>query len=139
FHFDVRTCANISAQDYSFKPKRGPLGAGGSAFFPGAGINGVILPLLAAAYEEHDKAEDEHDASPSQIDIDAHRLFVDAGGVAGEESVEAHEAADEQKDEAEGDADVESHTVIPFLVLIRSQLSVVVVSLDSVLFSSENG
>jgi hypothetical protein len=28
--------------------------AGGGVFFPGAGVYGVVLPFLAAAYEEHD-------------------------------------------------------------------------------------
>jgi len=81
-----------------------------SAFaFPGARAYGVVLPFLAAAYEEHDEAEDEHDGSPGEIEVDAHGFFVDVCGVAGEEAVEAHEAADEQEDEAEGDANVESH------------------------------
>ena len=83
-----------------------------SAFaLPGARGYGVVLPLLAAAYEEHDEAEDEHDGSPGEIEVDAHRFFVDVRGVAGEEAVEAHEAADEQEDQAEGYADVESHWV----------------------------
>jgi hypothetical protein len=75
-------------------------------FLPGAGINGVVLPFFAAAYKEHDEAEDEHDGSPSEIEVDAHGFFVDVRGVAGDETVDAHEAADEQEDEAEGDADV---------------------------------
>jgi hypothetical protein len=84
--------------------------ARGSAFaFPGAWVDWVVLPLLAAAYEEHDEAEDEHDGSPGEIEVDAHGFLVDVGGIAGEETVESHEAADEQEDEAEGDADVESH------------------------------
>src|SRR5258707_15636656 len=84
--------------------------AWGSAFaFPRTWVDWIVLPFLAAAYEEHDEAEDEHDGSPGEIEIDAHGFFVDVGSVAGEEAVEGHEAADEQEDEAEGDADVESH------------------------------
>jgi hypothetical protein len=85
---------------------QGELMAGTIFAFPGAWVDGVVLPLLAAAYEEHDEAEDEHDGSPGEIEVDAHGFFVDAGGVAGEEAVEAHEASDEEEDEAEGDADV---------------------------------
>ncbi len=51
--------------------------AGTLAFFPGAGVDGVVLPLLAAAYEEHDEAEDEHDCAPGEVDVDVHRLLVD--------------------------------------------------------------
>jgi hypothetical protein len=84
--------------------------AWGSAFaLPWAWVDGVVLPLLAAAYEEHDEAEDEHDGSPGEIEVDAHGFFVNVSGVAGEEAVDAHKAADEEEDEAEGDADVESH------------------------------
>ena len=83
--------------------------AGRGVLFPRAGVDGIVLPFLAAAYEEHDEAEDEHDGSPGEIEVDAHGFFVDVGGVAGDEAVDAHEAADEQEDEAEGDADVESH------------------------------
>jgi len=83
--------------------------AGSVLALPGAWVDWVVLPLLAAAYEEHDEAEDEHDGAPGEIEVDAHRFFVDAGGVAGEEAVEAHESADEEEDKAEGDADVESH------------------------------
>jgi len=75
--------------------------ARGSAFaLPGARSDGVVLPFLAAAYEEHDEAEDEHDGSPGEVEVDAHGFFVDAGGVAGEEAVEAHETSDEEEDEA---------------------------------------
>jgi hypothetical protein len=83
--------------------------AGASVFLPGTWVDGVVLPLLAAAYKEHDEAEDEHDEAPGQIEVDAHGFFVDVGGVAGDEAVEAHQASDEEEDEAEGDADVESH------------------------------
>src|SRR5437763_1970571 len=72
-------------------------------------MHGVVLPLLAAAYDEHDEAEHEHDGSPGEIEVDAHGFFVDPGGVAGEEAVETHKTADEQEDKAEGNADVESH------------------------------
>jgi hypothetical protein len=94
----------------------------GSAFaLPGARGDGVVLPLLASAYEEHDEAEDEHEGSPGEVEVDAHGFFVDVCGVAGEEAVEAHKTADEQEDEAEGDADVESHLSCPFSV-VSSQL-----------------
>src|SRR6266478_7094482 len=108
--------------------------AWGSSFaFPGTWVDWIVLPLLAAAYEEHDEAEDEHDGSPGEIEVDAHGFFVDVCGVAGEEAVEAHEAADEQEDEAEGDADVESHFSYPFSV-IRSQLYSVTLRFRSVAF-----
>jgi hypothetical protein len=100
--------------------------AGAVLAFPGARVDWIILPFLAAAYEKHDEAEDEHDGSPSEIEVDAHGFFVDVRGVAGEEAVEAHEATDEEEDEAEGDADVESHLVV------RSQLSVLSFLLRSV-------
>src|SRR5437879_8478272 len=87
---------SLRCKSPSFNGARFPLMARGSAFaLPGAGSDGVVLPLLAAAYEEHDEAEDEHDGSPGEIEVDAHGFFVDGGGVAGEEAVEAHEAADE--------------------------------------------
>jgi len=74
--------------------------AGAVATLPGARSDGIVLPFLAAAYEEHDEAEDEHDGSPGEVEVDAHGFFVDAGGVAGEEAVEAHETSDEEEDEA---------------------------------------
>ena len=80
-----------------------------NVFLPRAGVDGVVLPFFAAAYEEHDEAEDEHDGSPGEIEVDAHGFFVDVSRVAGEEAVEGHESSDEEEDEAEGDADVESH------------------------------
>src|SRR5258705_3785770 len=108
--------------------------ARGSTFaFPGAWVDWVVLPLLAAAYEEHDEAEDEHDGSPGEIEVDAHGFFVDVGGAAGEETVEAHKAADEQEDEAEGDANVESHFSYPFSV-VSSQLYSVTLRFRSVAF-----
>ena len=73
---------------------------------PGAVGYGIVLPLLAAAYEVHDETEDEHEGSPGEIEVDAHRLLVDVCAVAGEEAVEADDAADDEKDEAERDADV---------------------------------
>jgi hypothetical protein len=76
---------------------------------PWAWVYGIVLPFLAAAYEEHDEAEDEHDETPGEVEVNAHGFLVDVGGVAGEEAVDAHEASDEEKDESEGDADVESH------------------------------
>src|SRR6202042_1837898 len=78
------------------------------AFFPGAGVDGVVLPFLAAAYQEHDQAEDEHEGSPSEVEIDAHRTLVDARS-AGDEAEDAHDSARDEEDEAEGDADIESH------------------------------
>jgi len=71
-----------------------------SVFFPGTGVDGVVLPLLAAANEEDDEAEDEHDEAPGEIEVYAHGSFVDTGGVARDEAVEAHEVADEKEDEA---------------------------------------
>ena len=41
--------------------------AAGWGVFPRAGIDGVILPFLPAAYEEHDGAEDEHDGAPGKV------------------------------------------------------------------------
>jgi hypothetical protein len=80
--------------------------AGARVFLPGAGVDGIVLPFFAAAYEEHNEAEDEHDDAPGEIEVDAHGFFVDDVAVAGDEAVEAHEAADEEEDEAEGDANV---------------------------------
>jgi hypothetical protein len=80
--------------------------AGGGGFFPGAGVDWVVLPFLAAAYEVHDEAEDEHEEAPGEVEVDAHGFLVDVSGVAGDEAVDAHKAADEQEDQAEGDADV---------------------------------
>ena len=82
--------------------------AGACGFFPGAWVDGVVLPLLATAYEEHDQAEDEHDRAPGEVEVDAHRTLVDARS-ASDEAEEAHDAARDEEDEAEGDADVESH------------------------------
>jgi len=78
----------------------------GGVFFPGAGIYGVVLPFLAAAYEEHDEAEDEHDGSPGEVEVDAHGFFVDGGVAAGDEAVDGHHSSGDEEDEAEGDADV---------------------------------
>ena len=80
-----------------------------TTLLPGAGVDGVVLPFLAAADEVHDGSEDEHEEAPGEIEVDAHRFFVDVGAVAGDEAVDAHEAADQQEDQAERDADVESH------------------------------
>ena len=76
---------------------------------PWTGSDGVVLPLLAAAYKVHDEAKEEHDEAPGEVEINAHGFFVDGRTVASDEAVDAHEAADEQEDQAEGDADVESH------------------------------
>ena len=38
---------------------------------PGAGVDGVVLPFLAAANVEHDGSEDEHDAAPGEGEVDA--------------------------------------------------------------------
>ena len=81
---------------------------GACAFFPGAGVDGVVLPFLAAAYEEHDQAEDEHDRAPGEVEVDAHRTLVDARAAC-DEAENAHDSAGDEEDEAEGDADVESH------------------------------
>ena len=80
--------------------------------FPLKGVDWAVPPLLAAANKEHDEAEDEHDGSPGEIEVDAHGFLVDLGGVASEEAVECHEASDEEEDEAKGDADIESHLSI---------------------------
>ena len=78
---------------------------GAVALFPGAGVDGVVLPFLAAAYEEHDEAEDEHDGAPGEVEVDAHGFVVD-GRAASEEAVEADDTSGDEEDEAEGDADV---------------------------------
>ena len=54
-------------------------------------------------------------SAPGEVEVDAHGFFVDVGGVAGDEAVEAHDASDDEEDEAEGDADVESHVKFPLL------------------------
>jgi hypothetical protein len=79
---------------------------GTCGLFPWAGVDGVVLPFLATAYDEHDEAEEEHEEAPGEVKIDAHRFFVDVGAAASEESVDAHETADEEEDQAEGDANV---------------------------------
>src|ERR1700716_4424379 len=97
---DNRECCRKS-KGKSGSPSFVPLVARWSAFaLPRARSDWVVLPFLAAAYEKHDEAEDEHDGSPGEVEVDAHGFFVDFGGVAGEEAVEAHEAADEEEDEA---------------------------------------
>ena len=90
---------------------RTELVAGTFAFaLPGTRADGVVLPLLAAAYEEHDRPKTNMIGTPGEVEVNAHRLLVD-GGVAGDEAVDADDAAGDQEDEAEGDADVESHLV----------------------------
>src|ERR1700756_3515434 len=75
---------------------------------PWARIDGVVLPFLAAADHKHDHAEEEHDESPAEVEVDAEGLLID-GGVACEQAIESHHASGDEEDEAEGDADVESH------------------------------
>ena len=82
---------------------------GWGTFFPGARVDGVILPFLAPTYEEHDEAEDKHDGPPGEVDVHAHGFLVD-GAVVGDEAVEGHQASSDEEDEAEGDTDVESHS-----------------------------
>jgi len=36
------------------------------ACFPGARVDGVVLPFLAAAYEIHDEAEEKHEEAPGE-------------------------------------------------------------------------
>ena len=81
-------------------------GADGGVFFPGAGVDGVVLPFLASAYEEHDEAEDEHDGSPRQVEVDAHGFFVDGSIASRDEAVDGDHSSGDEEDEAEGDADV---------------------------------
>ena len=88
--------------------------------FPRTRRDWVVLPLLAAAYEEHDEAEDEHDEAPGEVEVHPHRPLVDRA-VAREETVEAHHASGDEEDEAEGDADVETHG-IPCWLRLRAYL-----------------
>src|ERR1700678_2511414 len=80
-----------------------------SGVLPRAGIDGVVLPTLAAADVEHDGTEDEHDAAPGEVEVDAERARVERGVAVGDDAEDGHQASDDEEDEAEGDADVETH------------------------------
>ena len=86
-------------------------GREGAFALPRPGSDGVVLPALAAADEEHREAEEEHERAPDEIEIDAEGAGVDVAA-AGEDAVDGHEAADDEEDEAERDADVETHGLL---------------------------
>jgi hypothetical protein len=75
------------------------------ALFPGTRVDGVVLPFLTTAYEVHDEAEDEHEESPDEIDVDVKGLLID-GAVARDEAKDAEDGSGDEEDKSEGNADV---------------------------------
>ncbi len=81
----------------------------GSAFpLPRPRVHGVVVPLLTAAHDEHHQAEEEHQQSPAQVEVDSEGAIIQ-GAVARDQAEDGHDAADDEEDEAERDADVETH------------------------------
>jgi hypothetical protein len=95
--------------------------AGCAATRPWAGIDGVVLPLLATTYSKHDDAKEKHDQAPPQIQVYAERSLVD-GRMPRNDSVDAHDSTDDQEDQSKRDADIETHDS-PCLTALRRTVS----------------
>lgn len=114
--YELHILHALKAQSYKEGPYRSRAAAIGMQLvmrprtaLPWARADGIILPLFAASHQKHDEPEDEHDRPPGEVKVDTHRLLVDCGVPAGDQSIDAHQAASDKEDEAKGDAYVESH------------------------------
>src|SRR6185437_14767861 len=74
-------------------------------------VEGVMLPFLPSAHEEHDGTEEEYDGSPNQIQVEAQGLLVKRHIFAREQAKERHDSSKDLEDQAERNSDVEPHVV----------------------------